>query len=156
MSGPRDLLRQYAAAKYVADIAKTRELAVKDALLEHIDPGDRKTVLAGDADIATVTRAKYVNKTTAIVTDEAALIEWARTHDHEHVITEALPGWFVRPENLEALIEHRRGEIPDGVELIERKTGGYLSIRQSTAQKATLVKHAALIAAVTETKELEQ
>ena len=136
-----DLATRLALVKYIADTVKAEDARLREALAAEMHPGDRRhAALSPAADsIATISRAEVRQTTTLAVTDPAALLEWAEANGHADAVitTRALAEWFTAAANLEALVS-TTGEIPDGVEVVEKRTGGYLRIGQTEKQRDTL------------------
>ena len=132
--------QRLAVASYLKKAAADVESGLKAELLDVMEPGDRKRAAIEGQQIATISRAEIKETETVAVTDEAALIAWARKNAPDAVVTETreiLAPWFTATANLEAAIA-ATGELPDGVEYSTRTTGGYITVRQTDAQKRAL------------------
>ena len=152
--------QRLAVASYLRKAAADVESGLKAELLDVMEPGDRKRATIEGQQIATISRAEIKEAETVTVTDEAALIAWARKNAPDAVVTETrefLAPWFTATANLEATIA-ATGELPDGVEYSTRTTGGYITVRQTDTQKTnlrTLAADGALSALVTELAQIE-
>lgn len=137
-----ELAARMAAVKYLKDVIATEEVRVKAALEAELEPGDRKMATLEGAEIGTITRAKLGTKERVVVTSEPALLAWCKANGQEDAIVTRLADWFTAEANLAALIA-KTGELPDGVDIETRESGGYISVRQSDTQKDNLTALAA-------------
>lgn len=127
------------AAKFVKDEAAAVEKAAKAKLTEIMAPGDRKVAMNSESlPVGSVSRTVYSTKEQINVVSEPKLIEWLKEHqDGEGVRTvETVEEWKLTDLLIEA---QKTGELPDGVEIIEKTSGGYLQVRQTEGQKESLV-----------------
>lgn len=127
------------AAKFVKDEAAAVEKAAKAKLTEIMDPGDRKVAMNSESlPVGSVSRTVYSTKEQINVVSEPKLIEWLKEHQNgEGVRTvETVEEWKLTDLLIEA---QKTGELPDGVEITERTSGGYLQVRQTEGQKESLV-----------------
>lgn len=136
------LASRLAVIKHIRDITATTERDTKTSIAELMEPGDRKRAALEGEQIATVSRAEYKTAEALTVTDPALLLEWVKHNGHDDAIVESLAPWFTAPANLEALVA-KTGEVPDGVEVMQKETGGGVSVRQTPAQKEALARLAA-------------
>ena len=150
--------QRLAVASYLKKAAADVESGLKTELLDVMEPGDRKRAAIDGVQIATISRAEIKEAETVTVTDEAALIAWAKENRPDAVeVRESLAPWFTAPGSLAAIV-HTTGELPDGVEYSTRTTGGYITVRQTDTQKTnlrTLAADGALSALVTELAQIE-
>lgn len=128
------------AAKFVKDEAAAVEKTAKAKLAEIMAPGDRKIAINSDSlPVGSVSRTVHSTKETLNVVSEPKLIAWLKEHqDGEGVRTvETVEEWKLADLLAEA---RKTGELPDGVEIVEKTTGGYLQVRQTDDQKQALVE----------------
>lgn len=145
-----------ALAKWVlaraADVAKPLEAEAKEWLAENdLDPGMRLPALIDGDEVATISRSKIADRQNIIVEDEEAFGEWLVKNGHENPFQVRLHDWAKQPSFLEAVVVKAEGEVPDGVIVSTRRTGGTVSIRQSDAQRENLEKHIEALQAITDT-----
>ena len=70
--------QRLAVASYLKKAAADVESGLKTELLDVMEPGDRKRAAIEGQQIATISRAEIKEAETVTVTDEAALIAWAK------------------------------------------------------------------------------
>lgn len=137
----RELAVRLAQVKFVKDITTAEEARVKTALASVLDPGDRKTATLDGADVGTVTYSKSSTVSRLVVVDEAALIKWLTKHQPDALVTRVADWWV--PEATAAV--EAGGEIPPGTDYLTTTKPGYVSARQSDAQKAALMARSDLL-----------
>ena len=160
---PRDArraaLQTLALAKWLQerakDLAKPLEDEAKHWLSENdMDPGTRLLAYVDEEEVATVSRSKVTDRQNIIVEDEEAFGEWLIENGHENPFQVRLADWARQPSFLEAVIVKAEGEVPDGVIVSVRRTGGTVAVRQSEGQRENL--EAAISALTTLTTTFEQ
>ena len=129
--------QRMALIKRISDIVKDAEAATKEALTDEMEPGDRKRVAIDGVQVATISRAEHKTTLAPVITSEAALIGWMKANGHEDavVVRETIPDWWITGELAEITAT---GELPNGVDITEKTTGGYVSVRMTADQKAAL------------------
>lgn len=129
----REVALRLAALKAVKDALTKEEGSSKGALMDDLDPGDRKQAALPDGTkVATVSVSQ--REAAFKVTDERAFLAWVKEH-RPTAIVEA-----VRESDQKSILEGiaTSGEMPDGVELGE-PGAPYVSVRQSAEQAEALV-----------------
>lgn len=163
MTDTDHLLATVAAAKFMTATVKAADTAARAELLEHLRPGERRIATTpSGADIGAITRTKVTETATPYVTDPAALVAWlketGRADAVEHVpATERPAPWFTAPANLTAQIEAMGGELPPGVDIAVKTSGGHLTVAKQTTEQvaAILAERDVLTSVLTDRKEIQ-
>lgn len=148
-------LATIAVAKYLGKIIKDAEDDAKTWLLENeMEPNSKLPAVVNGADIATVSRAKITEQTDVKVTDPVAFGEWLEDNGYE-VKWKRVPAEYATAPTfveqvLRALETTSPGELPDGVTLVEKTSGGYISARQTEKQRENLEQHVSTVREIVE------
>lgn len=137
----RDTLARAAVAQWLIRTAKAGLDQAKADLVGEMLPGDRMHARIDGKDVATVTITDPQPKEVIQVTDEKAFTEWV-AENHPEVIVPSVPDWFSAEGNLKVLIA-KSGEMPDGVEVVEKVAKPTTQVRISIRQEANLAALAA-------------
>ncbi|MCR2051794.1 hypothetical protein NSA19_02780 [Actinomyces bowdenii] len=130
-----------AVAQWLSRTARDGMATAKAAILEHMGPGDRVHARIDGIDVATVSVTDPKPRETIAVTDPKAFAEWVQEH-HPDAIVPTVADWFSTEGNLKALIA-AKGEVPPGVDIIEKVGAPTVQVRLSAEQEANLAALAA-------------
>lgn len=129
----RNLTLKAVMAKVGEEQVKRVRAEIADALLDTLDPGDRKhATLSDGTDVGTISVSQ--TKVTAVVKNEAAFLAWVKQNRPDAVVTTEV----VRESDRRILLEHalRDGALLPGVEFVPG--GGNLTVSVSDGQRQAL------------------
>lgn len=139
-----------AVSKYLGKILKDAENDAKTWLLENeMEPNSKLPAVVNGEDVATITRENIKKETVGQVTDPIAFGEWLEANGHEVKWTRVPADFVTAPTNVKSVLEKLEkdspGELPDGITLVEKTTGGRISARQTEKQRSRLENNIASI-----------
>jgi len=148
-------LQTLALAKWLQESAKQiavpLEKEAKAWLAENdMDPGSRHYARIDDDQVATVSRSDLREVTNILIEDEDAFGAWLIANGHDNPFQMRLHDWARQPAFLEAVIKKAEGEVPDGVAVSKKVTGGSMNVRQSDTQREALERHIAGLRQISE------
>lgn len=151
-----EAMQALALAKWYRELSKKQVEAVEAEarafLNETVKPGDRRSVHAGDAEIATISKSKPNPRLR--VTNERRYAVWLAARDYPLQYVQTLSGALTSEAYIKARMEEQGGEVPDGVEIVT--PAPILSVRQSQAQADALTAHVEVARTIAEnTRALE-
>ena len=128
---PRDLATRAALVKAMIDVLRDVDAATKTALMDVLDPGDRKHASVDGRDCGTVSVSK--GRESWKVTDDAAFTRWVKTHRPDAIVES------VRKSDQASILAGIKGdgEVPDGVE--PSFGDPYVSVRLTDDQRSELI-----------------
>lgn len=130
---PMNVYHRAALVKRLVDIVKIAETEVKTLLLDEMATGDRKYVEIDGERVATISRSAAKYQEFPVIRSERELIAWMKSNGHEESVQvrETIPDWWIK-NNLTEII--KAGEVPDGVIIDAKESGGYITVRQTQDQ----------------------
>lgn len=139
-----------AVSKYLGKILKDAEDDAKTWLLENeMEPNSKLPAVVNGEDVATISREKITKSTAVQVTDPVAFGEWLEANGYEVKWKRVPADYLTAPTFVKSVLEQLEqdspGELPDGINLVEKTTGGRISARQTEKQRARLENNIASI-----------
>lgn len=132
----REALARAAVAQWLAKTAKAGLDQAKAEIIGELLPGDRMHAQIDGKDVATVSVTDPKVREVVTVTDPKAFAEWVQEY-YPDAIVPTVADWFCAEGNLKAVIAGK-GEVPPGVDIVEKVGSPTVQVRLSIAQEANL------------------